>query len=567
MPTSTFASRYTPLVIEDANRLRGSIDAAIITVRQDEREAVVHRLGGTRTAKGRRYYTVGSVPMANGRNATVSVLRLPEQGNGPAQDAARDLIEDLDPHLIVLVGIGGGVPSLEVTLGDVVVAVRLADLRVQALRADQPPQLELRGERVHKGLADLLANLPQQAMRGWSERDAVGIPRPPVPLDEKRFEGPDSWKRKTREIFERHFGETNPRTRPIFYTGTIASSDSLVRDPSALRHWQEASRKIQTIEMEAAGVFEAAARVDATYPVLVARGTSDVIGYRRDAEWTAYACHTAASFIIALLRSGLLDSIRPLVSRTAATIATAKQVAPTPCAETVTPTLGALRLTKRLEPVGGPQELKIWVSEVTDNLARNVTPLFRIEFEDEPAIRAAVADLDARKDLTLDERDVRLELLKMAKQFTLARMIVGRLFSLLFKGCFERWGPDHPSHYPRFISHVLPLLAGTGREYDPERHRLCRVESERALFLHALVPLTPADVETLWRDAGLPAPLFLKTQKHPASDLPYDLRIEKFLPEILRTWLLNTFSNKDEELEDEARRTFQLEGSWFKLER
>ncbi|MFZ0889296.1 MAG: tetratricopeptide repeat protein [Candidatus Binataceae bacterium] len=300
---------------EQASAHRGRVDAAIITIRQDEHDVVVQRLENARAARGRRLYTVGSVRTVSGRTATVFVHRLAEQGNGPAQDAARDVIEDLDPNLIAVVGIGGGVPSWEVTLGDVVVAVRLADLRVQALRYEDRPQLEIRGERVHKGLADLLANLPRQATDTWSEPDAIGVPRPPAPLEKKRFEGPDASKRKTRQIFQHHFGNPDARQKPIFFTGTIASTDSLVRNPAVLKHWMEASRKIQTVEMEAAGVFEAAARIDVIYPVLVARGTSDVVGYRREAEWTAYACHTAAAFTIGLLRSGLLDSVRPLVSR------------------------------------------------------------------------------------------------------------------------------------------------------------------------------------------------------------------------------------------------------------
>ncbi len=37
-------------------------------------------------------------------------------------------------------------------------------------------------------------------------------------------------------------------------------------------------------------------------PVLAVRGISDIVGFKRSPEWTSYACHTAASFLVALLR-------------------------------------------------------------------------------------------------------------------------------------------------------------------------------------------------------------------------------------------------------------------------
>lgn len=293
-----------------ASELYGKVDAAILTIRSDEHAAVLRRLSEERHVKGRRNYAVGSIHGTRGRIATVAVLRLTEPGTGPAQDAARDVIDDLSPDLICLSGIGGAVPASEFTLGDVILATRLADLRVQALRPDLPPQGELRGERVHKGLADLLVNLPRAAVAGWSDGDSIGLATPPVPLDEHRFDGPEKYQKKVRESLERHFSKA-PDRHPIYWTGTVGSSDALVRDPEIIAHWGEVSRKIEVYEMEAAGVFEAAARPDRTYPVLVVRGVSDIVGYQREPEWTAYACETAAAFLVALVQSGLLETLRP----------------------------------------------------------------------------------------------------------------------------------------------------------------------------------------------------------------------------------------------------------------
>ena len=36
------------------------------------------------------------------------------------------------------------------------------------------------------------------------------------------------------------------------------------------------------------------------------RGVSDIVGYRRSHDWLNYACQTAASFSISLIKAGLL---------------------------------------------------------------------------------------------------------------------------------------------------------------------------------------------------------------------------------------------------------------------
>jgi len=40
--------------------------------------------------------------------------------------------------------------------------------------------------------------------------------------------------------------------------------------------------------------------------VLAIRGVSDIIGYKRAAEWTDFACRSAAAFADALIPSGLI---------------------------------------------------------------------------------------------------------------------------------------------------------------------------------------------------------------------------------------------------------------------
>jgi nucleoside phosphorylase len=53
----------------------------------------------------------------NRREYGVVIVRCLEQGQSSAQQIAHDLIEELDPRWLLLVGIAGGVPAEEYTLG------------------------------------------------------------------------------------------------------------------------------------------------------------------------------------------------------------------------------------------------------------------------------------------------------------------------------------------------------------------------------------------------------------------------------------------------------------------
>ncbi len=94
---------------------------------------------------------------------------------------------------------------------------------------------------------------------------------------------------------------------PKFKTGSIASSNHLVRNPLVLNQWRDIARTILAVEMEAAGVYEAAQGIKHQYPVMAIRGISDIIGLQRDGKWTAYACHTAASFAYAFIMTKSID--------------------------------------------------------------------------------------------------------------------------------------------------------------------------------------------------------------------------------------------------------------------
>ncbi len=198
--------------------------------------------------RGRREYTLRYAKTAEGSRYTVAILRQVEQGNGEAQDAARDLLDDLDPSLLVVVGIAGGLPSDDITLGDVVIATRVNDYSVEARKTRTKPSYSLSGGPIAKELQGRVANLagrerelgkwtaklPQRPRVSWSRADALY--------------GPKRWQAEVKEKLDAHFGRGAKARAPIFSAGAIASSDKLVKDPKVLFPWIETARHLLAID-------------------------------------------------------------------------------------------------------------------------------------------------------------------------------------------------------------------------------------------------------------------------------------------------------------------------------
>ena len=296
--------------------LRGKVDFAIITFKPEEFEAVVEKCRLQSAAKGPRRYSTGWIETTKGQGYNLACVRCVDQGQGEAQRVAEDMIADLEPRWILVVGICGGIPSAEFSLGDVLVASRLHDFSVSAKSYRKKPTFDTSGRDLPGGAREVVAELPAilQKLRGWNSAKSVGMamPRVKVPTDisDKRLNGPQSWKTRILEHLQWRFRD-NQRSAPIAYPSPVASSNTLVKDPDLASQLLTTMRTVAAFEMELAGVMRAAARHDPNYPVLCLRGVSDIIGLRRSQLWTAFACHSAAALMAALIRSGQLLEAHP----------------------------------------------------------------------------------------------------------------------------------------------------------------------------------------------------------------------------------------------------------------
>ncbi|WP_437981392.1 ABC-three component system protein [Sorangium sp. So ce117] len=298
--------------------LKGNVDFAIITIKDEELAAVLEQFPAVcETVKANRDYAIIRVPTrpeAESSAAVVAVTKCPSQGNGISQDLARDIISDLDPQWLLLVGIAGGAPTNEFTLGDVVLASSLVDTTVEAVKEGRPPEFAAEGRLVHPEVENFASmvqvhsatwgNWNHLTIRSASGDSRIALTKPPVNPRTTKLYGSKEWRASVRESLKWH--ATNPRTNPIARAAMVASSDRLIKDDDVLATWMRLFRQIRAVEMESSGVYLAAkGRVTRhPYPAMSIRGISDIVGLRRDESWTRYACFSAAAFAYAFVRSG-----------------------------------------------------------------------------------------------------------------------------------------------------------------------------------------------------------------------------------------------------------------------
>ncbi|TMC21177.1 MAG: TIR domain-containing protein [Chloroflexi bacterium] len=290
-------------------------DIAIITIRDDEFGAVFDRLTQyplkrLRGLSSKRTYAIFSVQTSTDNICTVALARCPEQGNGVSQQVAFDMMRDLDPQLLLVVGIAGGVPHNEFTLGDVVISSRIHNFTVSAINQSKIT-FDVTGG-IHPLVSEIVASLPmyRSELAGWNEHDCIHMARPAMDLSwvADNVYGETEWRDDVLKSFNSHFGEAANHDRlPLFKTGSIASSNMLMKNTEIPTTWRESARSILAIEMEAAGALQAAQQMGKQYPVMAIRGISDIIGLKRDERWTSYACQSAGAFTCAFINAGIIE--------------------------------------------------------------------------------------------------------------------------------------------------------------------------------------------------------------------------------------------------------------------
>ncbi len=299
----------------EINDVKSKINVVAIAIRTDEYDALCNSVNAKDTIiKGERnpYYKYAIVKAQTGFEFHVAIVRVPEPGAGSAQATTSDTFRDFKPEWVFLVGIGGGFPQSEFSLGDVYLATRYHNLTVRSV-SDGEESYRGGGGPMDPYWASLASNFGavKNRFRGWDSEHEIRMQKPSIsiPKDYKNemFYGSDAERRKTYQHLQHHFGKKR-RAKPIAVSGAIISANTLAKDSELMRGWLKVAKDAEAVEMELAGVMSAVEKESSNPVVVCIRGISDIVGLVRSSEWTEYACKTAASFARKLLQSGVLNS-------------------------------------------------------------------------------------------------------------------------------------------------------------------------------------------------------------------------------------------------------------------
>jgi nucleoside phosphorylase len=302
-----------------AQDVKGKVHVVIVTIRLDEYEAMEAQLGVTRPVRGgNNSYQLAEVELPSGNKLSVAVTRCTHQGNLSAQSVTNNVIQDLDPSWIFLVGIAGGVPDNEFSLGDVIFASALHDFSFGGLNEAGKFQSQSYGGKMHPAVERFLqtriAGINKRKLinlAGFRKRSKFGK-HPPVFPEGKSLRsslyGAPVFRKKVATVIDARFPAGRRTDGPRIYAGPCANGDLVLKNTQLLQKWQDSAKQVAEVETELAGVYEAARSSGRqNYPVLAIRGLSDIVGLNRTAMWTQYACDTAAAVAHAVLRSDFID--------------------------------------------------------------------------------------------------------------------------------------------------------------------------------------------------------------------------------------------------------------------
>lgn len=277
-----------------------AFDVGIVTMKEEEYDALLDKFGKTEHLRGaKRDYDVAAVETSRGK-CRVAITRCAQQGNSSAQSAATEMLSDISPRFLLVVGIAGGVPTVDFCLGDVVVSDYIQDLTLEDTGAGPGDErYNALGGRLHPSAGRIVERLRavERSATGWNSAESIGCDRPG--LNGEHTTDDVGWNKSIDEALDRHAR----RNSPIGTARTVASSDRLIKAPELLQKWRKVLKAVAAVEMESAGAYAPCQRNNV--PFMAIRGISDIVGWKRDEAWTLYACHTAAAYTRMLVGAGV----------------------------------------------------------------------------------------------------------------------------------------------------------------------------------------------------------------------------------------------------------------------
>lgn len=269
---------------------RGRVRVAVVTIKMEEEDAVLRKFPPQHVVAGQRPYHLTRVKNAAGETLIVASVRLPRQGNLEAQTVVGQLIDDLAPECVLLVGIGGASPYGDAVLGDVVFGSNVHDLTVALDKVDGSKEFASEGGPMDEGIVAAITSLRPTLQASVS---VAGAPRLDLGSLEFTTDDPDLNKTISERLSAR-FGPGGGAAK--VFVGPIMSSDALMKNPVVAKQWCETRRDALAIDMEFAGAYRASRSGGRTSKLLAVRAISDIVGHKKGEGWVRHACVVAAEY-------------------------------------------------------------------------------------------------------------------------------------------------------------------------------------------------------------------------------------------------------------------------------
>jgi nucleoside phosphorylase/energy-coupling factor transporter ATP-binding protein EcfA2 len=250
------------------------VDFGIVTLREDELEAILRHIPPYRVATGRRQYNLAKVETRSGGIYEVAIVRSLELRG--MSEVSRDLLEELAPTWLLAVGIGATL-SRKVHLGDVVISSRIVEV---ATRDSSGIGYTFTSGAIARDVANVIANLPamRNQLGAWNAHATLqkfGVERLPKAL-----------------------------------TGEIVSIDPAdIIEFQTVENLRRLLSPFELLDCESGHLHRVASSRE--IPFVAIRGASSYWPRDEDldeAYWQMYACQSAAAFTAAFLRLAPIPS-------------------------------------------------------------------------------------------------------------------------------------------------------------------------------------------------------------------------------------------------------------------